>query len=253
MGRKSVPRQTRKTNSTFMDQSKKIRVLVIEDEPKLCRLLRTSLEEQGYATFEAATAMEGVEVAAKWRPDAVLLDLDVTCGQGMAALQRLRESSPMPVLVMSMRNEEALKIAALDLGANDFLTRPFSFPELLARLRAALRLMEPAAAEAEVFRTGSLTVDFTRRIVKVGRRIVRLTATEYSLLQFFVRNAGKVVTHAQILQGVWGPKMAGKLECLRVYLTYLRKKLENNPAHPELLLTEPLVGYRLAVRRYKVA
>ena len=227
-----------------------IKVLLIEDDPKLGRLLRGGLEEQGYSVLEVPTAMEGVEAARHCRPDAVLLDIDVACGGGMSALKSLREWSRVPVLVISVRNDESAKIAALDEGANDFLAWPISTAELLARLRAALRTaaVQPVP---DVFRTGALSVDFTTRTVRVGRRIVRLTATEFSLLRLFVRNAGRVVTHAQILSEIWGPKMVDKLDYLRVYLAYLRKKLEHNPGEPELLLTEPLVGYRLAVRKYR--
>ncbi len=225
------------------------KVLIIEDEPKLQRLMREFLEAEGYVVLEASTAEQALEEAIRSQPDAVLLDLDIPGNQGMAVLKRLREWSQMPILVMSVRNNEAEKVSAFDNGANDFITRPFSTPELLARLRAARRIAQPAAKRAAVFRTGSLTVELTHRIVRVGKRIVRLTATEYAILHVFVRNAGKVVTHTQILAEVWGTKMADKMDCLRVYLNFLRKKLERDPGEPELLLTEPAVGYRLVVRK----
>jgi two-component system KDP operon response regulator KdpE len=228
----------------FTEQTK---VLVIEDEPELCRLLRTCLEGQGYSVLGVPTAEQGMESAISCRPDVILLDLDIPCAGGMAVLQRVREWSHVPVLILSVRDNETEKVNALDKGADDFLTRPFSMRELLARIRAARRHTQ-TSDDPVVFRAGVLSVDLTRRTVKVDDRIVRLTVTEYSLLHLFVRNAGKVLTHAQILREIWGPKKINKLEYLRVYLAALRRKLENDPTEPQLFLTEPTVGYRLVVQ-----
>ena len=225
---------------------RKIKVLVVENETEPAGL-RAGLEKFGYAILAAHTAEAAVEAARRWQPDAILLDREVG---GLTVLQRVREWSRIPVFVLSSRNEESEKVEAFDHGASDFLARPFSLPELLARLRAAVRLSATETTPA-VFRTGSLSVDLASRTVRVGRRMVRLTVTEYSLLRLFVRHAGKVLPHAQILREVWGPKMTDKLGYLRVYLTYLRKKLETDPARPELLLTEPWVGYRLAVQEQR--
>ncbi len=221
-------------------------VLVIEKQSEIRGLLRYCLEQQGYAVVEAAEGREGIEAAIQSRPNAVLLDLDLPDMDGITVLQRLREWSRSFILVLSESGEEPQKLRAFDSGANDYLTRPFSMAELTARLRAAQRFAPPPAPE--VFRSGDLSVDLASRTVKVGDRTVNLSATEYSLLQLFIQNAGKVLTHAQILREVWGPRMVSKLEYLRVYLKFLREKLERNPTEPELFLTERSVGYRLAIR-----
>ena len=222
-------------------------VLVIEDEIQMRRLLRVSLERNGYRVVEAPTGEEGIGEAARCNPDTVLLDLGLPDMDGLQVLKRLREWSQVPVLVVSVRGHEDEKILALDSGANDYVTKPFSTGELLARVRAAQRYAQPPA-KTEIFRSGGLSVDLTTRTVKAKGRKIKLTATEYSLLNMFVRHAGKVLTHGQILREIWGPEEVDKTGYLRVYMAYLREKLEANPAEPELLITEPGVGYRLVVQ-----
>ncbi len=219
-------------------------VLVIDDEIQIRRLLRVALEGNGYRVFEAAGGQEGLVEAAQRRPDIVVLDLGLPDMDGLAVLQRLREWSETPVLVLSVREGEEDKVSALDHGADDYINKPFSTAELLARLRAARRRAQPADDNA-VFHTGALQVDFSSRLVTVKGREIKLTPTEYALLRLLARNAGKVVTHRQILKEVWGPNYGGQTHYLRVYMAHLREKLEEDPGRPELLLTEPGVGYRM--------
>ena len=218
--------------------------LVIDDEPQIRRLLRVTLEANGYRVFDAATGQDGIAQTAQRRPDVVLLDLGLPDLNGVEVLKRLREWSRVPVIVLSVRDREEDKIAALDAGADDYVTKPFNSGELLARLRVAQRHAQPTTASS-VFRAGSLEVDMTARVVKLGGREVKLTATEYSLLRLFVQHAGKVLTHLQILREVWGPTYVEQTHYLRVYVAHLREKLEADPAQPALFITEPGVGYRL--------
>ena len=218
--------------------------LVIDDELQMRRLLRVCLEANGYRVSEAATGKDGIAEAAQHPPDVVILDLGLPDMEGVAVLKRLREWSRVPVVVLSVRDREEDKIAALDAGADDYVTKPFSSGELLARLRVAQRHAAPTS-ETTVFRSGQLEVDMAARVVKLKGKEVKLTATEYSLLRLFVQHAGKVLTHRQILREVWGPNYVEQTHYLRVYLAHLREKLEANPAQPELLTTEPGVGYRL--------
>jgi len=221
--------------------------LVIDDELQMRRLLRVCLEANGYRVLEAATGMEGIAEAAQHPPDVVILDLGLPDMEGVAVLKRLREWSRVPVVVLSVLDREEDKIAALDNGADDYVTKPFSSGELLARLRVAQRHAAPSS-ETTVFRSGQLEVDLAARVVKLKNKEVKLTATEYSLLRLFVQHAGKVLTHRQILRDVWGPNYVEQTHYLRVYLAHLREKLEANPAQPELLITEPGVGYRLVCK-----
>ncbi len=211
------------------------------------RLLRVCLEANGYRVLEAATGTEGIAEAAQHPPDVVILDLGLPDMEGVAVLRRLREWSRVPVVVLSVRDREEDKIAALDSGADDYVTKPFSSGELLARLRVAQRHATPTS-ETTVFRSGQLEVDLAARVVKLKSKEVKLTATEYSLLRLFVQHAGKVLTHRQILRDVWGPNYVEQTHYLRVYLAHLREKLEANPAQPEILITEPGVGYRLVCK-----
>ncbi|HXC97876.1 MAG TPA: response regulator [Verrucomicrobiae bacterium] len=222
-------------------------VLIIDDEIQIRRLLKISLEAGGYRVFEAVNGADGLAEAAQRRPDIVVLDLGLPDMDGVTVLKRLREWSNVPVVVLSVRDRENDKIAALDNGADDYLTKPFSTGELLARLRVAQRHAQPPADEA-VFKNERLEVDLTSRIVKVNGKQIKLTATEYALLQLFVRHAGKVLTHRQILKEVWGPNYVEQTHYLRVYMTHLREKLEQNPSAPEMLVTESGVGYRLMVK-----
>jgi two-component system KDP operon response regulator KdpE len=226
--------------------SKKPVVLVIDDEVQIRRLLRVCLEMNGYEVVEAASGETGLQEAVHCHPAIILLDLGLPDMPGLDVLKRLREWSQTPVLVVSVRYREEDKIAALDNGANDYITKPFGTGELLARLRVILRSLQPQPM-AEVFRSGPLSVDLATRAVKVQGRTVKLTATEYSLLLMFVRHAGKVLTHGQLLREIWDMKEADKTGPLRVYVGYLREKIEANPAKPVLLITEPGVGYRLVV------
>ncbi len=219
-------------------------VLIIDDEVQIRRLLRVTLEANGYRVLEAATGQQGLVEAAQGRPDVIILDLGLPDMDGAVVLKRLREWSHAPVLVLSVREGELDKVSALDLGADDFMTKPFSTAELLARLRVAQRRAQPIADNA-VFCSGDLQVDLSSRIVTLKGQEVKMTPTEYSLLRLLVRNAGKVVTHRQILKEVWGPSYLEQTHYLRVYVAHLREKIEADPSRPELLLTEPGVGYRL--------
>jgi two-component system KDP operon response regulator KdpE len=218
--------------------------LVIDDEQQIRRLLRVCLEANGYQILEAATGQEGITQAAQRPPQVVLLDLGLPDMDGVTVLKRLREWSQVPVIVLSVRDREEDKIAALDNGADDYVTKPFGSGELLARLRAAQRHAVPVS-ELTVYRSGDLEVDLSSRLVRLKGREVKLTATEYSLLRLFVQHAGKVLTHRQILREVWGPNYVEQTHYLRVYMAHLREKLEAKPAQPERFITEPGVGYRL--------
>lgn len=228
--------------------AKKPTVLLIDDEIQIRRLLRVFLERHDYAVIEAPTGKDGIGEAARCNPDAILLDLGLPDMDGTAVLKHLREWSRTPILVVSVRGHEDDKINALNNGADDYITKPFSTGEVLARLRVAQRHAQPAENNTN-FRSGTLDVDLATRTVKVSGRKVKLTATEYSLLCLFVKHAGKVLTHGHILREIWGEKDMDKTGYLRVYMAYLREKLERNPAEPELLVTEPGVGYRLVVER----
>jgi two-component system KDP operon response regulator KdpE len=218
--------------------------LVIDDEPQIRRLLRVTLEANGFRVFDAVNGMDGIAQAAQCRPDVILLDLGLPDMDGITVLNRLREWSQVPVIVLSVRDRDHDKVSALDAGADDYLTKPFSTNELLARLRVSRR-HTPGQAGLEVFQSGNLEVYLIARIVKLKGQEVRLTATEYTLLRFFVQHVGKVLTHQQILREIWGPDKIEQTHYLRVYIAHLREKLEANPAQPELIITEPAVGYRL--------
>jgi len=221
-------------------------VLVIEDEVQIRRLLRACLERNDYQVVEAPTGEAGLDAAIQHQPDLIVLDLGLPDIDGLAVLKRVREWSQVPILILSVRGREEDKISALDGGANDYITKPFSTGELLARLRVVRRYALPRA-DPETFTSGNLTVDLATRTVKMKGRTVKLTATEYSLLALFVQHAGKVLTHGQLLREIWGSHEVDKTGPLRVYMGYLREKLENNPAKPQLLVTEPGVGYRLVL------
>jgi two-component system KDP operon response regulator KdpE len=226
-----------------MSDSNKTLVLIIDDEPQIRRLLTVTLEANGYRVTAAATGQEGLVLAAQHRPATVILDLGLPDLPGREVLSRLREWSNVPVLVLSVQDDEAGKVAALDAGADDYVTKPFNTSELLARVRVALR---HAAKQDEpaVFQARHLLVDLATRRVTVRGREVKLTVTEYNLLRLLVRHAGKVLTHRQILREVWGPGHDDHTHYLRVYIAHLRDKVELDPAHPALIITEPGVGYR---------
>jgi two-component system KDP operon response regulator KdpE len=222
-------------------------VLVIEDEPQMRKFVRITLEASGYRVLEAATAAEGIERANAYTPDAVLLDLGLPDDDGLEVTRRLREWSSVPILIISARGQEDVKVQALDGGADDYLTKPFGAGELMARLRVALR---HAALAREVPSTiarvsSDVEVDLVKRVVRVRGEEVHFTPIEYKLLVTLVKHAGMVMTHKQLLQQVWGPGHAHQMQYLRVYMTQLRHKLERNPARPTMLVTEPGIGYRL--------
>jgi two-component system KDP operon response regulator KdpE len=221
-----------------------IRVLAIDDEVPIRRLLRISLEKRRFQVFGAATGEEGLRLAMGVKPDVVLLDLNLPDMGGREVLRSLREWSSIPVIVLSVRNAEEDIVDLLNGGADDYVVKPFNTGELAARIHVVLRRRAPQAVE-KVFTSGDLAVDIANRIVTVGGREVKLTPTEYAILRLLVQHAGKVLTHRQILQEVWGPNAEQESSYLRVYVTQLRKKIENDPARPSILLTEPGVGYRL--------
>jgi len=223
------------------------RILVIEDEPQIRRFLRATLTANGYALVEVGTAEEGLRAVAAAPPDLVILDLGLPDLDGLEVTRRLREWSAVPIIVLSARGQERDKIAVLDAGADDYLTKPFGVGELLARIRVALRhTMGAQHGSAEpVFTVDGLRVDLVRRQVFINDVEVHLTPNEYKLLALLVRYAGKVVTHKQLLKEVWGPAYETETHYLRVYMGQLRHKLEADPARPRFLQTEPGIGYRL--------
>ncbi|HZL77836.1 MAG TPA: response regulator [Candidatus Limnocylindrales bacterium] len=217
--------------------------LVIDDEPQIRRLLRVTLEANGYEVFDAATGQDGIVQAAQRRPEIILLDLGLPDLGGVEVLKRIREWTRVPVIILSVRDREHDKIAALDAGADDFVTKPFSSGELLARLRTTMRRSQPQAAET-IFRTGKIEVDLAARVVRKNGTEVKLTPTEYALLRLFVVHAGKVLTHRQLLTEVWGPNAVEQTQYLRVHIAHLREKLEDDAGRPGFILTESGVGYR---------
>jgi two-component system KDP operon response regulator KdpE len=222
-------------------------ILLIEDEPQMRRFLGATLRAHQYQVVEAATAREGMTQAAGRNPDVILLDLGLPDSDGIEVAQAIRRSSGTPIIVLSARGREHDKVTALDLGVDDYLTKPFGMPELLARVRVALRhaVTRAAGAPEPVFASGGLEVDLLRRQIRVDGNEVHLTPTEYKLLATLVRHAGRVVTHRQLLEAVWGAHSAADTHHVRVYMAQLRHKLERDSARPKLLLTEPGVGYRL--------
>lgn len=226
-----------------MNNELKPTVLVVDDELQMRRLLRVCLEGNGYKVLEAVSGQQALTELAQRKPEIIVLDLGLPDMDGVTVLKRLREWSQVPVVVLSVRDREEDKIAALDNGADDYVTKPFATGELLARLRVAQRHAVPSS-EPSIFRSGDLEVDFTGRLVKLRGKEIKLSATEYSLLRMLVRHAGKVLTHRQILREVWGPNYEEQTHYLRVYIAHLREKLEIDPSKPQLISTEPGVGYR---------
>jgi len=220
------------------------RVLVVDDEPQILRSLRAILAGHGYDVVTAAAGEPALEEVARRMPDVVLLDLMLPGIDGLEVCRRLRERSAVPVIVLSAHGEETMKVQALDLGADDYLTKPFGAAELLARLRVALR-HATGGRTAPAFELEDLRVDFERRRVTLEGREVALTPKEFDVLKFLVGNAGRVLTHTMILRAVWGPEYATETQYLRNIVLSLRRKLEADPARPAFILTEPVVGYRL--------
>lgn len=222
-----------------------VRVLVVDDERSIRRFLKASLGSQ-FVIFEATTGEEALTAATANRPDVIILDLGLPDMDGVEVTRRLREWTQIPIIVVSVREQEKDKIAALDAGADDYLTKPFSVGELMARLRSALR--RSAQAETDpVFKTGNLVVDLNQREVLVNGQPISLTPTEYDLLRTFVKHAGKVLTHDQLLRAVWGTAYESETHMLQVNISNLRRKIEPDPVRPSYLITEPGVGYRLKI------
>ena len=226
--------------------------ILIEDEPQIRRFVRSALEAEGWLVFEAGTAQRGLADAGTRKPDLVVLDLGLPDSDGQAVIRDVRSWSAVPIIVLSARSDEADKIAALDAGADDYLTKPFGTGELMARVRATLRRPRPAQGgestavdEESVFRFGDIEVDRPARVVRRAGTEVHLTPTEYRLLSVLVANTGRVLTQRQLLREVWGPSHSEQAHYLRVYMGHLRQKLEADPAQPRHLLTETAVGYRL--------
>jgi two-component system, OmpR family, KDP operon response regulator KdpE len=223
-------------------------ILLVEDETPIRKFLRAAMDESGYRLVEAETGKQALAEATQHPPDLVILDLGLPDIDGQEVLKRLREWSKAPILILSARDQEQQKIAALDAGADDYLTKPFSTGELLARIRVALRHAEHVGADRQMqfYERGDLKVDLAARRVFVRGDEVHLTPIEYKLLTTLVHNAGKVVTHRQLLKEVWGPQQVQETHYLRVFMAGLRRKIEADPAQPQYLLTEQAVGYRLA-------
>ncbi len=220
------------------------RILIVDDEPQMLRVLRPALAASGYETLEAATGREALKAIAAHAPDAVLLDLGLPDMDGKEVLRRARAFSQVPIIILSAREREAEKIAALDAGADDYVEKPFSIGELLARLRAALRHGGKTAAEASEIESGGLRIDLGRRLVTRNGVVVKLTPKEYELLATLSRHADRLLTHRQILTAVWGPAHGEDTQYLRVFIGQLRAKIEEDAAAPKILVTEPGVGYR---------
>ncbi len=226
-----------------MSETPKPLVLIVDDEPQIRRLLTVTLEANGYRVLPAINGQEGLVLAAQHRPAVVILDIGLPDLSGKEVLNRLREWSNAPVIILSVQGDEKGKVAALDAGADDYITKPFNMDELLARLRVALR-HSAKTDEVAVFQVKNLVADLATRRVTVDGKEIKLTATEYDLFRLLVRHAGKVLTHRQILREVWGTGHDDDTHYLRVYIAHLREKIEANPEQPELILTELGVGYR---------
>jgi two-component system KDP operon response regulator KdpE len=224
------------------------KILVVDDEPQILRFLRASLPPHGYECVEASTGGEAIKAFSIERPDALILDLGLPDRDGFAVIEAIRASALTPIIVLSARSDVEGKVRALELGADDYVTKPFDMAELLARLKAALRHGLQAIGEAPIFRAGSLAVDLVNRRVTLGESEIHLSPKEYNLLRFLVAHAGKVVTHQQLLKEVWGPAHVEDVQYLRVLMRQLRQKIEPDATAARLLITEPSIGYRLLVQ-----
>jgi two-component system KDP operon response regulator KdpE len=222
------------------------KILIIDDEAAIRRLLKVSLKSQGYAIVEASGGREGIEQAAMSHPDLIILDLGLPDLDGLKVLKSIREWSQVPVIILTVRDSEIDKVSLLDSGANDYLTKPFSVPELMARIRVALRLSQSIGEEA-VLKSGPLEIDFAAHIVKLNDNEIRLTDTEYRLLILLAKNAGKLLTQRQLLKEIWGISAIEHTHYLRIYIAQLRHKLEEDPSRPKMIITEPGVGYRMNI------
>lgn len=219
-------------------------ILVVDDEIQIRRLLRITLENSGYKIFEAEDTKEGLLEFVNCRPSLLLLDLGLPDDDGLNLLKKIRDFSEIPVIILSVKNSEDDIITALDSGADDYITKPFNVGELLARIRANLRHAQPEQKKP-IYTIGNITVDFSTREVKKKKQLIKLTSTEFSILALFIRNAGKVLTHNYFLKEIWGKQYSEEAQYLRVFVAQLRKKLEDNPSRPKIIVTESGVGYRL--------
>ncbi|MDP4271584.1 MAG: response regulator transcription factor [Bacteroidota bacterium] len=227
-----------------MEENKgKYKVLIVDDEPPIRRMLTITLEAHDYKTYLAEDGKSALVEATMYNPDVILLDLGLPDKSGLQVLKQLREWSKTPIIVLTVMDDEMTKIAALDQGADDYVTKPFNTGELLARIRVALRHSRKEE-ESPLFVSGRLSVDLVARVVMLDNEEVKLTATEYAILALFVKHAGRVLTHSFIMKEIWGNPYSDNAQILRVHVAQLRKKIETNPAMPELLITESGVGYR---------
>jgi len=225
--------------------SHKNKILIIDDEPQIRRILRMGLESQGFFVIEAVSGAEGLKHASTYLPDAVILDLGLPDCRGIEVLRQLREWSEVPVVILSVENDENEKVEALNRGADDYVTKPFGMNELIARVKVSLRHKRTMEKPEINYRFGTLEINLDSHLVWKQGKELRLTSTEFSLLKLFVRHAGKVLTHKMILKEIWGPKHEADTHYLRIYIGTLRKKIEEDPSEPKLIVTEPGVGYRL--------
>lgn len=223
-------------------------ILVVDDEPQIRRVLRATLSSRGYVIIDAKTGEEAIELVRKDKPDLVLLDVNMPGMGGLEACREIRRGSNSPIIMLTVRNAERDKVAALDAGADDYVVKPFGIEELLARVRAALRRHGAGEALAP-FETKDLSIDFEGRSVRARGEDVHLTPKEFEVLKLLIANQGKPLTHRRLLQAVWGPDYGEETENLRVVINQLRKKIESDPAHPKCILTEPWVGYRFQASR----
>ncbi len=220
-------------------------MLIVDDEPEIRRALRAALEDRGYAPTAVASGEEAVAAVEQARPEVILLDLGMPGIGGLEACKRIRARWPVPIIVLSVMGEEKDKVAALDAGADDYLTKPFGLDELLARIRVAQRHAAALPAGTEpVYRSGELVIDLGRRLVTLAGEEIHLTPTEYDVLKYLATHAGRVVTHAMVLRAVWGPEYAEESQLLRYTILQLRRKLHDDPVHPKYLFTDPGIGYR---------
>jgi two-component system KDP operon response regulator KdpE len=220
------------------------RILVVDNEPQIRRIMRTTLTGAGYEVDDAKTGEEAFAKVREYRPELVLLDINMPGMGGLAACREIRASTNIAIIMLTVRNSEADKVEALDAGADDFVTKPFSTPELLARIRAALRRLPVSQSSPAKIRIGKLEIDFTARTVAKGATSAHLTPKELDLLRYLTQHANEAVAHRELLQAVWGPDYGDQVDYLRVFIKNLRKKIESNPEHPEYITTEPWVGYR---------
>lgn len=219
------------------------KILVVDDEPQIRRIMRTTLTTEGYAVYDARSGEEALDAVREQRFDLVLLDVNMPGMGGLEACRSIRSTSDTAIIMLTVRSAEEDKVAALDAGADDYVTKPFGMPELLARIRAALRRL-PVSSDSALIRAGDLEINPTTRTVKVSGRDIRLTPKEFDLLHFLATNPNVPVAHVKLLQAVWGPDYGDEVEYLRTFINQVRKKIEKDPAHPKHVITEPWVGYK---------